>query len=131
MIARTLRSVLPLSLNRPRNVLAALTVTLALGISLSSCTQLRRASAKTTEIAELTQTVPNAEVYIRGTVTNQFSALGRGAYQVEDSSGSIWVTSERGLPPVNSTIVVKGLPRHGITIGPRAFGTTLAEIERF
>ena len=109
---------------------SSLAIAIVLGIAIGGCAQLRRYSAETTPITTVNQAAPTGEVYIRGKVVNQFSILGQGAYQVEDDSGSIWVTSDSGLPPLESTVLVKGTPRTGVTIGPRSFGVTLAEIER-
>ena len=38
------------------------------------------------------------EVTIRGSVVESFSVLGKGAFRVDDGTGSLWVVSEVGVP---------------------------------
>jgi hypothetical protein len=59
----------------------------------------------------------NREVGIRGQVTESFSVLGRGAYQVDDGTGKLWVISERGVPRKGSHVAVKGHIRDGFDLG--------------
>ncbi|WP_051039838.1 hypothetical protein [Synechococcus sp. PCC 7336] len=100
-------------------------------VTLSSCGQIARLTATTTPIATAIESAGDTqEIYIRGRVVSQFAFLGQGAYQVEDDSGSIWVTTDSGLPAIDSNVVVKGTTRTGVRIGTRNFGVTLTEIER-
>ncbi len=50
----------------------------------------------------------NKEVAVLGNVVRSFSVLGRGAYEVDDGTGKIWVVSERGVPREGARVVVKG-----------------------
>jgi hypothetical protein len=59
----------------------------------------------------------NREVGIRGEVTESFSILGRGAYQVDDGTGKLWVVSDRGVPRKGSHVAVKGKIRDGFDMG--------------
>lgn len=48
-------------------------------------------------------------VRIKGEVRNSVGALGRGAYQVKDATGTLTVVTEEGSPPRNgSNVGVKG-----------------------
>jgi hypothetical protein len=53
----------------------------------------------------------NKEVAIVGNVTRSVSILGRGAYEVEDGTGKLWVVSQTGVPRKGARIVVKGKVR--------------------
>ena len=48
------------------------------------------------------------EVALVGTVVRSFSVLGRGAYEIDDGTGRIWIVSERGVPRQGARVVVKG-----------------------
>ena len=53
----------------------------------------------------------NREVAIAGKVIRSFSVLGRGAYEIEDGTGRLWVLSETGVPREGSRILVRGIVR--------------------
>jgi hypothetical protein len=53
----------------------------------------------------------NREVAVVGHVVRSFSLMGRGAYEVDDGTGKLWVVSERGVPRSGAQIVVKGTIR--------------------
>lgn len=55
----------------------------------------------------------NREVTVSGTVVASVSALGRGAYRVEDDSGALWVVSTVGVPREGSRVSVKGRIQDG------------------
>jgi hypothetical protein len=59
----------------------------------------------------------NREVAVVGTVIRSFSALGRGAYEIEDGTGKLWVLSERGVPRDGARVVVKGTVRDAYNFG--------------
>ena len=100
-------------------------------ISLAGCGHIARLAAPTIPIEMAIETADGMkEVYIRGRVINQFALLGQGAYEVEDDSGRLWVTTRSGLPEMNADIVVKGIATTGVRIGTRSFGVTLSELER-
>jgi hypothetical protein len=73
----------------------------------------------------------NKEVAIVGTVTNSYGALGRGAYEVDDGTGRLWVVSrERGVPSRGARIGVKGKIHQGLTFGGQTFGIVMEESDR-
>lgn len=119
----------------PRNRRLARTIfplLLGAGLVLSSgCARLSDFAAGATRI-EKVQAAPAQyrNVTVRGEVVSQFGILGRGAYQVRDRSGEIWVVTQTGLPEMGETVVVTGAAEAGITIGGRALGVTLTEGDR-
>ncbi len=108
-------------------------ISLGLGLLvLPSCKPLARFGIGVTEIQKVEAAPADyQEVMIRGEVINQFSVLGRGAYEVQDDSGSLWILTQLGSPAMGDTVTVKGQAQDGITIGDQTFGVTLREIERF
>jgi len=76
----------------------------------------------------------NREVAIVGAVAQSYSVLGRGAYQVDDGTGKLWVVSEKGVPRKGSRIWVRGTIRDGYDLGslvklPDAVSSGLVMIE--
>ncbi len=61
------------------------------------------------EIANISsQPSPGSTVYIQGQVIHQAPFLDSGAYQLEDGTGAIWVTTENNLPVVGDDLTIKG-----------------------
>lgn len=50
----------------------------------------------------------NHEVEVLGTVTRSASVLGRGAYQIDDGTGTLWVLSDKGTPRQGARVAVRG-----------------------
>jgi hypothetical protein len=70
-------------------------------------------------------------VRIKGEVKESAGLLGRGAYQVKDSTGSLTVLSETASPPrTGSTVGVKGTFQALITFGSKSLAV-LREQSRF
>jgi len=57
------------------------------------------------------------EVKLSGSVVDSYSFVGNGAYQIEDSSGKLWVVSNRGVPRKGAKVSVKGTVREGFSLG--------------
>ena len=57
------------------------------------------------------------EVTVSGVVSESFSLAGRGAYQIEDRTGRLWVVSERGVPRTGARVKVTGIIREAFNIG--------------
>jgi hypothetical protein len=53
----------------------------------------------------------NREVGVVGNVTRSFSVLGKGAYELDDGTGRLWVVSENGVPRDGARVAVKGTIR--------------------
>lgn len=62
----------------------------------------------------------NQDVTISGTVVESFSVVDRGVYRVEDSSGTLWVVSDQGVPRVGARVKVTGTIREGFNAGTLA-----------
>jgi membrane protein implicated in regulation of membrane protease activity len=76
----------------------------------------------------------NKEVGISGTVARSYSVLGKGAYEVDDGTGKLWVVSDQGVPRTGSRVAVKGKIRDGFDLGsivklPDAISAGLVMIE--
>ncbi len=77
----------------------------------------------------------NKDVSVVGTVTRSYSLLGRGAYEVEDGTGKLWVVSDKGVPREGARVGVKGTIRDGFNLGsivklPEAISSGLVMIEK-
>jgi hypothetical protein len=58
----------------------------------------------------------NREVAVIGTVTRSFSVLGKGAYEVEDETGKLWVVSDRGVPREGAHVLARGKIRDAFNL---------------
>ena len=76
----------------------------------------------------------NREVLVGGKVTNTYAVnlviAEMGAYQVDDGTGKIWVTTKNGVPQEGQTVALKGTVSSGLKLGGETFGAILREIER-
>lgn len=98
---------------------------------LVGCNQLAQLGIGTTQISQVTANpsqYPN--VTVRGTVINQVGVLGRGAYELKDDSGSLWVLTQTGMPAMDATVVVRGSAAEGVAIAGQRLGVTITEKER-
>jgi hypothetical protein len=59
------------------------------------------------------------EVGVVGRVVQSYSVLGRGAYQIDDGTGKLWVVSvgDKGVPRKGARVAVKGKIRDGFDLG--------------
>jgi hypothetical protein len=76
----------------------------------------------------------NREVAVVGTVIRSYSVMGKGAYEVEDGTGKLWVVSEKGVPRDGARVVVRGTIRDAYNFGsliklPEPISSGLALIE--
>ncbi len=77
----------------------------------------------------------NREVTVVGSVVRSFSVLGRGAYEIDDGTGKLWVVSETGVPREGAKIAVTGTIRDAYNLGsfiklPDPVSSGLALIEK-
>jgi len=71
------------------------------------------------------------EVTIVGRVVDSFGALGRGVFQVDDGTGTMWVlTGQYGIPGAGAKLAVTGHVEQGFSLAGRNFATILRETER-
>lgn len=68
------------------------------------------------------------EVTINGTTSNSFGALGKGVYEVDDGTGSMWVFSQNfGVPSGGAKVAVTGTVEQGFSFGGRSFAVILKQ----
>jgi hypothetical protein len=59
----------------------------------------------------------NREVAVVGHVVQSVSILGRGAYEVDDGTGRLWVVSQTGVPRKGAKVAVRGTIRDAFNLG--------------
>jgi hypothetical protein len=92
--------------------IALRTLSLLLAISIAACAS----STPTTTVNRLLAEpgrYANDDVWVRGNVVRSASVLGRGAYQIDDGTGTLWVISNQGLgvPRKDARVRVRGTLR--------------------
>ena len=72
------------------------------------------------------------DLTIRGTVgeTAWFALVGKGAYQLGDGSGNIWVVTSQPPPQKGQSISSKGKVQSAFSIAGQSYGTVLVETQR-
>ncbi|HEY3121840.1 MAG TPA: hypothetical protein VGL15_14545 [Vicinamibacteria bacterium] len=63
------------------------------------------------------QRYANRDVRLSGQVMKSVSLLGRGAYQIDDGTGTLWVISKTGVPRRGAHVKVKGKVRDVVDLG--------------
>jgi hypothetical protein len=71
-------------------------------------------------------------VYLTGKVVRLAPFLGNSAYQIEDTTGKIWVVTTQTIPQLNQQINIKGkIEYQSLPIGKQELGDFyLVELER-
>jgi RPA family protein len=70
-------------------------------------------------------------VTVAGKVVDSYGAAGRGAFEVDDGTGAMWVLAgQYGVPEAEVKVAVTGTIEQGFTLGGRNFATLLRETER-
>jgi len=59
----------------------------------------------------------NKDVRLSGSVVDSYSIVGQGAYQLDDSTGKLWIVSNTGVPRKGARVSVKGTVREGFNLG--------------
>jgi membrane protein implicated in regulation of membrane protease activity len=57
------------------------------------------------------------EVKLSGSVVDSYSLIGNGAYQIDDSTGKLWIVSNGGVPRKGARVSVTGRVREGFSLG--------------
>ena len=74
------------------------------------------------------------EVKIAGNITDTYDVniiiASVGAYQVDDGTGKIWVTTNVGVPSKGKQVAVSGTVSRGINLGGQSLGTMIREKDR-
>jgi hypothetical protein len=77
----------------------------------------------------------NREVMIAGKVVRSFSVLGKGAYEIDDGTGKLWIVSQAGVPRDGAQVLVNGTVRDGYNLSsivqlPEPISSGLVMIEK-
>lgn len=92
-------------------------------ISCSPLNPLGLASGEYTAIAELGKISNQSNVTLKGIVVNVAPFLEGGAYQLQDATGTVWIRTDKPLPPKGSSLAVKGeLQYEAIFVGKQQLG---------
>ena len=104
----------------------SLTGLLLLSFFITSCDQ-----QKISEINADPGSFHNKEVQIAGEVTQSIGALGKGVYQINDGSGSLWVYADKlGVPSRGAKVGVKGTVLPTFTFLGTNYATVVQETDR-
>jgi hypothetical protein len=103
-----------------------LVVVLTLAFALVACER-----QKIGEITADPGRFTNKEVNVAGRVTQSFGVLGRGAYEIDDGTGKLWIIAEqRGVPSRGAMVGVKGRISPTVTFMGMNFATVMRESNR-
>lgn len=92
-------------------------------LSCSPLNPLGLASQEYTAIAELNKIANKNVIQVQGIVVNIAPFLEGGAYQLQDATGSVWVKTDKPLPPKGVSLSVKGEVQYeGISVGQQQLG---------
>ena len=103
------------------------------------CEKLATSTAKlnlnVTPLENLEKRKADAKVYVKGTVESLAPFVGAGAYQLQDSTGKVWVFTTKNLPKLGQEMLVRGqVSYETITLkelqGEDIGGVYLQELER-
>ena len=74
-------------------------------------------------IAEIGQTTAKKTIQIQGKVINIAPLVNRGAYQLSDQTGTIWILTNEALPNPGEDVIVRGqLQYQSIPVGRQDLG---------
>lgn len=76
-----------------------------------------------TPINQLSQQNKGTEIYIKGQVGDQAPFLDSAAYQLQDSTGTVWVRTQQNLPSKGKEVVIKAqVDYQSIPLGSQELG---------
>ena len=99
-------------MSRQRGRTAGLLAITLLSIGLAACRE-----TKVSRLLAEPERWRNKEVGLVGNVTKSVSVLGRGAYQLDDGTGTIWVVSTHGVPREGARVGVRGEVKDIVDLG--------------
>jgi hypothetical protein len=74
-------------------------------------------------IASLSDQAPGSSIHINGKVSQSAPFLDGGAYEIQDSTGKIWVVTQQPLPKAGTEVLILGeLNFHDLRLGANDFG---------
>ena len=106
----------------------ALSVLILLVFTTIGCSRATRIG----DILANTSQYEGKDLTIRGTVgeTGWFALVEKGAYQLGDGSGTIWVITSQPPPQKGQSISTKGKVQAAFSIAEQSYGTVLEETQR-
>ena len=109
-------------------VVVAISVLLAAVVPLAGCSGI----TKIGDIQANPLQYEGKQVSVRGTTgdTVWFTVLSKGAYQIGDGSGTIWVVTTQPPPQKGIEISTRGTVSTAVKFGDRTFGTVITETKR-
>ena len=70
------------------------------------------------------------QVTLAGKVVDSYGALGRGMFEINDGTGTIWIFSNGfGVPNNGLKVVVTGRVQQGFSFGGRNFATIITQTQ--
>ena len=77
-----------------------------------------------TQISDIPQNpTTDSQVHLQGQVTNRAPLMGLSAYQLKDTTGTIWVFTNQTLPKLGDELLIKGkLQFQTIPVSGKEFG---------
>ena len=94
----------------------------------SSCTKTTKTGDITTNSDQYNGKTVNISGYVGDTIWNALTS--RGAYQVNDGSGNIWVVTSKDPPAKGVKISVTGTVSPAFTLDDKTLGTVVNETKR-
>lgn len=102
-----------------------------LSCSALSQVSLRLGIERINNIRDLKPQDRNATVYVRGKVVKQVPLLGQQVYQLQDSTGTIWVLTNQTTPQSGDEVLLKAqVIYQSIPLAGREFGEVYLEQEQ-
>jgi len=99
-----------------------------MSLSISGCTNVNKISDITSNSAQYNGKAVNISGYVGNTLWNDLTS--RGAYQVNDGSGNIWVVTSKEPPAKGAKVNVTGTVSPAFTFGDQSLGTVVNETKR-
>jgi len=92
----------------------------------------RKVNVSAIEVVQREQQT-NSTVYVRGKVGKRAPFLGSRAYELQDTTGTIWVVTTEAVPPAGTEMLIKGQVRYqSISLaGQEAGELYVEELEQF
>jgi hypothetical protein len=94
----------------------------------SACTKTTKTGDITANSTQYNGKTVNISGYVGDTIWNALTS--RGAYQVNDGSGNIWVVTSKDPPAKGVKISVTGTVSPAFTLGDKTLGTVVNETKR-
>ena len=114
-----------------RNLLILVVIAVLASVMLSGCGEGR---TKISAVLNNTDKYMSKEIVIGGEVTKTYGInliiAEAGAYQLDDGTGKIWVTTKNGVPEEGQILAVRGKVSRGMRIAGESFGAIIQEKER-